>query len=396
MQEFDIERVNRIYLEFEQLAHRVERSSTHYLVLGVESGARLEEVKQAYRMAVSLILPIYSGRHRSTEPDSQAKAGRVLRKTSNAFSVLSNFGKRIEYDNRLFKKRPGLIPISPPAAPTGQLSNASAAEPAAKVARLQEATEAPHNTAALAAAAGFNQNPVAAAPVVVGVSQSWVNSLKRDRRRAERFDLSIPVIIGCHDRVNGQWDGTAQTVDVSRIGARVRTNLNLRHGVVVQLRFDLPVNLRSHGLTEPIFSVYAIARRIGALEGGSRNIGFEFLGEKPPAGYAERPWASYRTDSWNGVERRREERVERSEVVSVKYLDESQTPVRQEIALTENISLSGAMIFVKGAPPDMEFIRLANLTHSFESLSRICDRYIGDDGLERICLQFMERKWPLE
>jgi hypothetical protein len=394
MQDFDAERMNRVFLEFERLAYRVERSSTHYQVLGVDNDASIEEVKHAYRAAVSLIQPIYSGRYKSIEADLHAKAARILRKTSNAFSVLCNFGKRIEYDNLLFKKRPRLMPIPPlgSAAPDRPMFSNPVTEPASSTILLQGA--APQSQAAVRAAGRSHYDPTPA--LASGVPQLQADSSESERRRYERFDLSVPVTIIGHDRLAGQWGESALTLDVSRLGARLRANLSLRHGNVVQLKLAMPANLRSHGFTEPLYSVYAITRRIGPPDGGPRTIGFEFLGPTPPAGYPERPWASYRSHTWNSVERRREKRVERTEVVTLKYLDELHTPVRQEIALTENISLGGAMIYVKGAPPETELIRIANLTHSFESLSRICDRYIGDDGLEHISLQFIDRKWTLE
>jgi hypothetical protein len=390
MQDFDAEKMNRVFLEFERLSYRVERSSTHYQVLGVDNDASIEEVKHAYRTAVSLIQPIYSGRYKSIEADLHAKAARILRKTSNAFSVLCNFGKRIEYDNLLFKKRPRVMSIPPlgSAASDSRMLSNPAAEPTSPTVLIPAA--AAHIPAAVRAL--YDPAPAPAS----GVPQFQADSSESERRRYERFDLSVPVTIIGHDRLAGQWGESALTLDVSRLGARLRANLSLRHGNVVQLKLAMPANLRSHGFTEPLYSVYAITRRIGPPDGGPRTIGFEFLGQNPPAGYPERPWASYRSQSWNNVERRREKRVERTEVVSLKYLDESHTPVRQEIALTENISLGGALIYVKGAPPETELIKIANLTHTFESLSRICDRYIGDDGLEHISLQFIDRKWTLE
>ncbi|HEY6333570.1 MAG TPA: PilZ domain-containing protein [Blastocatellia bacterium] len=385
MQELDTSKISSMFLEFERLAYRVDQSGTHYQALGVEYGASMEELKQAYRNAVSLIQPIYTGEFQPAEASSQAKAARILRKTSNAFAVLSNLGKRLEYDNSLFKKRPGAIPITLP----GSISRAVGES--LKDTGLQLAVSSALQTGRLAPNyAGLNS------PRLVAVPAMKLESLEENRRRYERFELCVPVVMAGHDRINGKWDEESETLDVSKSGARLSTNLTLRHGSVVHLSLPLPIRLRAHGFVEPIYKVYAIARRVGPSEGGPRTLGLEFLGENPPAGYLERPWAAYRTGSWDGAERRREARDERSEVVTVRYLDKTRTPFRQEIALTENISLGGAMIYVKGAPPEVEFIRLANLTRSFESVARICDRYIGSDALERISLQFLERKWPPE
>jgi hypothetical protein len=384
MQELDATKISSIFLEFERLAYRVEQSGTHYQALGVEHGASVEELKEAYRNAVALIQPIYAGEFQPTEANSQGKAARILRKTSNAFAVLSNLGKRLEYDSWLFKKRPGITPIPLPDCMAGAGSPEDTGLQLAVAAGPQSCRPVPDY------AANSNSSRLIALPA------ARFDSLNDNRRRYDRFDLCVPVVMAGHDRINGKWDEQSETVDVSRYGARVTTNLSLRHGSVVHLSLPLPVKLRLHGFVEPIYKVYAIARRIGPSDGGPRTVGLEFLGENPPAGYLERPWAPYRTGPWDGAERRREAREQRSEVVAVRYLDKTRTPFRQEIALTENISAGGAMIYVKSAPPDVEFIRLANLSRSFESVARICDRYIGSDALERISLQFLERKWEAE
>ena len=395
MQEFDAETINSVYLEFERLANRVERSSTYYQALGVEHGASLDELKHAYRNAVSLIQPVYSGRFQAVDNASQARAARILRKTSGAFAVLSNFGKRVEYDNLLFKKRPGLSPISRSDSTwgVGGIPGNTAVPVMTWTTGRDEQSQRLSGRDAAASSRMFSSEPATAKAPVIDVQTSISDAIDGNRRRFERFGISVPVSVEAHDRIKGRWGEVAQTLDVSRTGALLRTNLSLRHGSVVHLDLPLPVNLRSHGFMDPTYRVYAIARRIGPFEGGPRAIGLEFLGEKPPIGYLDRPWAAFRTDNWGGADRRREERELRSEVVSVKYLDESQSAFRQEVALTENVSQGGAMIYVKGAPPEVEFIRLANLNRSFESLARICDRYIGNDGLERISLQFIERKW---
>lgn len=390
--------INWLFLEFERLASRVEMSSTHYQVLGIDNDASLEEIKRAYQKSVSLIRPFYTLSAQAKETAAQERAARILKKTSTAFSVLSNAGKKIEYNNLLFRKRPGLVPLRMPPMECGCQGSAHAPGDRSSCPSLglERWTEK----------AGAEPSP-AISPAIISRPQAMpanlpVNGFQEDsngganRRRHERFKIAIPVLVVGHDRFQGRWNRAAETIDISRTGLQLRGDLPLRHGNVVHLNLVLPTALRSHGINDPSYNVYAIARRIGPLENGVRVIGVEFLGQHPPAGYMDRPWATYRTDSWKGVERRREVRDDRSEVVSVKYLNEIQRPLRQEIALTENISPGGAMIYVKAAPPDIEFIRISDLTHSFDGTARICDRYIGNDGLERICLQFIDRKWIID
>ena len=389
------DRMNLLYLEFERLAHRVEHSSTHYQVLGIDNDANLEDIKHAYRKSVGLIRPFYSRSSQAKEVNSQERAARVLRKTSAAFSVLSHLGKKVEYDNLLFRKRPGLVPISIPFRGDREdealVRSIEDLAPPMDAPELSELIDMPEEQL-VQAVSGFQQD-IDATAVATAEYQRILGGSAHNRRRHERFKIAIPVTIVGHDRFQGKWDKVVETIDVSLTGAQLQGQISLRHGSVVQLSLPLPSALRSHGLYDPTYNVYAIARRVVPVEDGLRTVGVEFLGQNPPAGYEDRPWATFRTDAWKGPERRREAREQRSEVVSIKYLNEIQQPLRQEVALTENISPSGAMIYVKAAPPDIEFIRLADLTHSFESVARICDRYIGNDGMERICLQFLDRKW---
>ena len=68
--------------------------------------------------------------------------------------------------------------------------------------------------------------------------------------------------------------------------------------------------------------------------------------------------------------------------------------IRQDVALTENLSAQGARVYMKTAPPDFDFVRLTNLNRSFESKAQVCNRYTGIDGFERLCLKFLDNEWP--
>jgi hypothetical protein len=81
--------------------------------------------------------------------------------------------------------------------------------------------------------------------------------------------------------------------------------------------------------------------------------------------------------------------------VAVEYLNDDMKHVRQEVAVTENVSSSGARFFLKSAPPDVNLVRITNLDQSFESRATICNRYLGPDGFERLCVRFLDARWPM-
>ena len=402
--------INRFYLDFERLFYKVERSNSHYQVLGIDRNSSIDEIRAAYQKAVRLLQPFLAGAFRSSSLDTRTRARYLLRKVSEAFSVVSNIGKRIEYDNSLFRKAPGLIPVEVPesfdrGAAFDRNAPGAGKRPGLNLAGQTGQRRADSN-------AGFERiriddmtgpgeglDPSGAFGVITGIDggltevQPVTGSGNENRRRFERIRLTIMARVTGHDRIRGKWEEIAETMDVSRKGAALRLSTKLRHGSILRIEMALPPAMRSHGFGEPTYRVYAGVRRIGPLEEGYRIIGVEFMGEEAPPGYFERPWATFKIDSWQGPERRREPRVDRSEVVSVRYLNESMEVIRQEVAVTENISPGGARVFVKGAPSEVELIRIMNLNHSFESLAIVCNRYIGSDGFERICLKFLDSKW---
>ena len=137
-------------------------------------------------------------------------------------------------------------------------------------------------------------------------------------------------------------------------------------------------------------------RRVEPAEGATRVVGLEFIGNQPPAGYLHKPWAVFRTQAWNGPDRRREPRIKRAENVLIEYLDESREMLGREVAVTENLSLSGARLRVKNAPEAFEMARVTSGNQDFSSLAFVRNRFTGNNGYERLCLQFIEAKWPLE
>ena len=399
--ELSQEEINGFYLDFERLFYRVERSNSHYQVLGIDRNSSIEEIKAAYQKAVSLLEPFLAGAFHSSSLDTKTRARQILRKVSEAFTVVSNIGKRIEYDNALFRKAPGRIDIRIPES-FRTTSNPRTAEIAPRKAPAAGRSGSGFESITTQDMSGFDQGFDPSWRLDIGTDEAELIEVLPlpkpggpNRRRFERIRLTVIARVTGHDRIRGRWEEIAETIDVSRKGAALRMSTRLRHGSVLRLEIALPPAMRSHGFAEPTYRVYAAVRRIGPLEDGYRVIGVEFMGEDAPPGYFERPWATFKVDSWQGVERRREPRIDKSEVVSIRYLNESMEVIRQEVAVTENVSPGGARVFVKGAPSEVETIRIMNLNHSFESLAAVCNRYIGNDGFERICLKFLDNKWPV-
>lgn len=371
------------YLEIGYLLDRLDQATTHYQLLGVERSAGEDKIVQAYHDAISVLHPTYH-KVRAAVPDEMlAKVDKAFGRLSAAFLVLTSPRRRAEYDATIGRSKVVPLPIEtarPKKRTTGNLKRAKAGAESGKLAKPRSgpiSIQAPTPQAAYTKLASKSSAPI-------------------NRRRCERISLTVPIFVKGYDRAGNRWQEVTKTINVSRLGVAIHLQTRLRHGSVVHVTLPLPTKLRSHGFSEAGYNMYAIVRRIEPLVGESRVIGLEFIGSQPPAGYLHKPWAVFRTQVWEGPDRRREPRLERAENVLVEYLDEARELLGREVAVTENLSLSGARIRVKQAPDAFEMARVTSPNQDFSSLALVRNRFTDKDGGERLCVEFIEAKWPLE
>ena len=383
--DFTTEQMSVYYLELERLLERVEDSVTHYQALGVERSAAYEEIRNTYHQALGLLYPAY--KLSATFPvDTLARIERAFGKVSRAFSVLANYTNRLSYDNALQGRTPDKKSTTTPP-PVSHISNN--ASPAGAV-------SARTNSPARPAAAGASEQPISIRnnPPAQKVHSTFTESESDDnRRRCERFRLSIPARITGFEKKTGKWNEMTETVDVSRTGVNLRMRRHVRHGTVLYVTLPLPSKLRGHGYAEPSYNVYALVRRVDPPRNGSRLVGLEFLGEHPPMGYLDKPWSSFQTRKWGGGNRRRRDRREQIEIIAIEYFNESMHLVAKEMGRTENISRGGMRVCVRTPPPEFDMIRINCPSRGFESFAAVCNRYVGKDGFDRLCLKFLNDEW---
>jgi hypothetical protein len=371
--------ISAYYLEIEPLLERVERASTHYQTLGLERSATNEQVINAYHQTVKLLHPSYYKVRAAVPDDMLVRIDRIFLKVSQALFVLTTPHKRIEYDESL--RRPARI--------SGRLV----------LAKLSDASDSSHSKQE---AEKETAKPVAQDSVEISIKpiqQPIFTKLASEgklsnRRRCDRFNLSVPVLVAGYD-APGKWQEVAKTVDVSRMGVAVKMRKRVRHGAVLHVTLPLPMKLRSHGFSEPGYNMYAIVRRVELPRDGVRVVGLEFIGKNPPAGYLYKPWTTFRTQKWTGADRRIEPREQRAEPVVIEYLDESMKSLGRTVAVTEDISRGGARICIKTPPPEFDLVKITNVDRTFDGLALVRNHYVDKDGFDRLCLQFVNNKWPM-
>ncbi|HKP87575.1 MAG TPA: PilZ domain-containing protein [Blastocatellia bacterium] len=378
--------INEHYLEIEYVLERVEGSTTHYQLLGLERSATNEQIVVAYHETVAVLHPSYYKVRAALPDDLLEKVDSAFGRVSQAFLILTDSNKRTEYDRSLKRRKVVPLPLDAPkqkrARGSGGLKKPRPASGALDKREQSEKQDGNKETV-----------DVKVAQAATAFAKLSSEATAENRRRCQRFNLLVPVLVAGYDRDGSRWQEVSKTIDVSRMGVAIRLVRRVRHGCVLHVTLPLPTKLRSHGFTEPGYNMYAIVRRVEPVAGGTRVVGVEFIGSHPPAGYLNKPWALFRTQKWDGPDRRREPRREVAESVLIEYLDDAQTIIAREVTRTENVSESGARVAVKSAPAVFDMVKVTSANRAFEGLAFVRNRYAANDGCERLCLQFKDNKW---
>lgn len=385
------DQISAYFLDLEGQLSRIDSAITYYQILGLDQTDEQEKIRSSFQQLIGLLFPSYVITQAMAEEVS-ARIERAFTKASQAFAVLASFTRRRVYDDAL------LSIASKPAVNNAQKSQTyhhQSASTQFQVKRLQAQNGGQRPSDSSVAAENFDLNLVV--PRLSEVYRESPKAQKDDnRRRVERFRLSIPARVTGYDRNGGKWHEMTETIDVSRTGVRLRLHRRVKHGTVLFVTLPLPAKLRGHGFSEQSYNVYTLVRRVEPQRQGVRAIGVQFLGEHPPKGFLDNPSATFRSKRWGGHERRRPDREMRAESIHIEYFDESMKSLAKEQARTENESRTGLRISGTTAPTEFDVIRVTCPRLNFEGLAALRSRYKGKDGAERLCVQFIDKQWPLK
>jgi hypothetical protein len=213
-------------------------------------------------------------------------------------------------------------------------------------------------------------------------------STGRERRKEARMSVRLPVQIQGFDVDGMAWDEMTSTDDVSFGGVSFQLRHAVALGQAVHLSLPMPKRFRRYDLTTPSYRVYAIARKVEPVAVGQR-VGVMFLGRNAPQGFAS---ANERFllagDRPPEPERRTLPRFPLAMQLRVRrQLCGAGTPA-EEFALTENVSLEGALLLTTLPIMKGETVELEEIGGGFRSLAEVEKIIIGRDNLPRLSLRF--------
>jgi hypothetical protein len=240
----------------------------------------------------------------------------------------------------------------------------------------------------------------------------------KSKRMRERIKLALPVRVHCRETVEHEWDEMSRLVDVTPFGARFALTHPTERGRLLHLTLPMPRQLRCFDHIEDQYRVWALVCRVstspefGAGGGDIRfEVGVAFTGKRPPASYGKDPSTLYEVESvsaednmWKvreveraGVSSRSEQtRLQMALSVRLEVFDTEGRVTASEQTVTENISPRGAAVWTTLKVERGRFVRLTSTETGLSVVAAVRAARTGADGIPRLHLEFIDRRWPLE
>jgi hypothetical protein len=243
---------------------------------------------------------------------------------------------------------------------------------------------------------------------------------EQDNRRIQRYPLALPARVEVKVDSKLAWSEITRLEDISAFGAGFKLKRPVKRGRLLVMNVPMPRQLRCYDYLEPQYRIWGLVRRCVPLRNGSGAadayaLGVAFVGKNPPGSFIDNPSKLYdlasREDGglWQLVEAdanpneddlpghlRRHTRFAIPESLLLEMLDENGDVAASEVSVTENISLGGAAVFTSFNVEPGAFLRVRTERHDLSIISIVRGKHVGDDGIIRLHLEFIDHMFPLE
>jgi hypothetical protein len=244
-------------------------------------------------------------------------------------------------------------------------------------------------------------------------------TVDQDHRRIQRYALALPTRVEVKVDQKFSWNEITRLEDISAFGAAFKLKRPVKRGRLMMISLPMPRQLRCYDYLEPQYRIWGLVRRclpVGINPGSqSYAVGVAFVGKNPPQAYLDDPSKLYdmsdREDGglWHLVEidgipdeselpsyLRRHTRFAIPETLLIEMLDENGDVAASEVTVTENISLGGASVFTSFNVEPGSFLRVKSERHDLSIISIVRGKHLGEDGINRLHLEFIDHLFPLE
>ena len=242
---------------------------------------------------------------------------------------------------------------------------------------------------------------------------------EKESRRIARLSLALPVRVQARAGEDNVWNEITRLNDISAFGAGFNLNRPVKRGRLVEMTMPLPRQLRCYDFAEPQYRIWGLVRNCITKENlpteEKHAIGVAFIGKRPPQSYYDDPARLFEISNqetgslWQVVEApthqaesdspedlRRHTRFSIPESVMVEKIDAEGNILASEPTVTENLSLSGTAIFSTLDAEIGEFVRVKSDRYNVSIISVVRGRRVGQDGIPRLHVEFVDRFFPLE
>jgi len=236
------------------------------------------------------------------------------------------------------------------------------------------------------------------------------NGLLASHRSAWRIDgysevLFSAVIKVRESRIKVRTE-SVHVVSASAGGVGFYSEQKCSVGQIVSLMMEMPHDLRRFDHDKKFYKVWALVQHCEKLTRSSF-IGVAFIGPMPPDSYFANPTASFRIAGIgaNGFwtvklaelpyKNRAKTRFKSSIQAHLVFVDQDGVEENTEVALTENISETGAAVFSGARREVGELVRFSTSAYRFEATALIRNRQVGKDGRPRLHLEFIDATFPV-
>ncbi|HXF42393.1 MAG TPA: PilZ domain-containing protein [Pyrinomonadaceae bacterium] len=209
-----------------------------------------------------------------------------------------------------------------------------------------------------------------------------------------------------------QWKEIADVSGLTATGATFFLSKECPVGTLIALILPVPKELRAYDKEKELYRVWGVVQHcqktLSANDCETFHIGVAFIGKHQPDSYNENPDQCYKicgmtddglwrvTEAKSAYKQRRHTRFHANIEHYLAIVDNNLFPIKGEKTVSENISKSGAAVFTEMEIKTGDRVKFICEKYDFSGLAVVCNVRCGEDGRQRVHLNFVDTYFPVE